>query len=330
MNAKNPDRLNKSERLKYIVNRMRVRDDITPAMLAEELRVSERTIYRDLSSLEKGQSLTKRYSRSEGRYLLEQELILPMLSLTPSEALALYAAAANPALKDDNFLAADLRNGLTKLSRALIPDGEGQTPPATLSIAPFSMTRNSIERPLMERLRRAMRSNRKVRVRYWACAENIEHSLLIAPYELFQKEKDWYLMGQSDDAGGVRLFHIRYMRGAEVTMERFRYPRRYSADDLRRDAMEPYGGDDCLDVRICFAPEAVPLVIESRGQQFSSMETLPDGSLICTASVANPKELLWWVLAYGHHAEVLSPPEVRAAFSQVAHAMAATYETPPR
>jgi predicted DNA-binding transcriptional regulator YafY len=330
MNAKNPDRRQKADRLKYIVNRMRQRIDITPAMLAEELRVSERTVYRDLSSLEQGQSLAKRYSRSEGRYLLEQELMLPMLSLTPSEALALYAAAANPALKDDNFLASDLRSGLTKLSRALIPDGDGHSPPATLSIAPFSMTRESIERPIMERLRRAMRTHRKIKVRYWACTDNIEHTLLIAPYELFEKEKLWYLLGHSEEAGGVRLFLIHCMRGAEVTTERFRYPRRYSADELKSTAVEPYGGDLCIDVRICFDPEVVHLVVESRGQQFSKMEALPDGSLICTATVANPKELLWWVMSYGHHAEVLSPPEVRSAFSQVAHAMAAAYDQPPR
>ncbi len=329
MNAKNPDRRLKAERLNYIVNRMRVHTEITPNLLAEELNVSERTIYRDLRSLEKVQSLAKRYSRSEGRYLLEQELVLPSLSLTPSEALALYAAAANPALHDDNFLASDLRNGLTKLSRALIPNPE-EKHPATLSIPPFSMTRDSIERPLIERLRRAMRSNRKVSLRYWACADNVEHKLLVSPYEVFQKGNRWYLMGHSEDLGGVQLFLLNCMRGAEMTVDRFRYPRRYNAEALKRDAIEPYGGDACHEVRISFAPSVVPLVVESRGQQFTAMETLPDGSMISTAVVANPRELLWWVLSYGAYAEVLSPPEVRKQFGQIAHKMAALYDTEGR
>src|SRR5579862_9291226 len=86
MNNKHPDRVYKNERLNYIVGRMRVRQDITPAQLAQELHVSERTIYRDLRLLEKGQqAFKKRYSRREGRYLLETELSLPPLNLTPSE-----------------------------------------------------------------------------------------------------------------------------------------------------------------------------------------------------------------------------------------------------
>ncbi|GEM_PF-6560199 len=330
MNAKNPERRLKKDRLSYIVNRMRNRTDITPTLLAEELNVSERTIYRDLRSLAKGQSLAKRYSRSEGRYLLEEELVLPPLSFTPSEALALYAAAANPALNDDNFFASDLRRSLTKLSHALIPDAEDETLPANLSIPPFSMTRDSIERPLMERLRRAMRSNRKVHLRYWACADNVEHRLLIAPYEIFQKENRWYLMGHSDEAGGVRLFLLTCMRAAEITPERFRYPRRYDAEALRQEAVEPYGGDTCLEVRVCFHPSVVKLVVESRGQQFSSMATLPDGSLIGTAVISNPREVLWWVLSYGTYAEVLSPPETRAQFAQVARDLVAAYAAKPR
>src|SRR5690242_7783753 len=60
MNVKHPDRLYKSDRLNYIVSRMRLNQDITPTKLAEELHVSERTIYRDLRFLEKGNALKKR------------------------------------------------------------------------------------------------------------------------------------------------------------------------------------------------------------------------------------------------------------------------------
>src|SRR5579862_6312292 len=124
MNAKHPDRLYKSDRLNYIVNRMRLRQDITPAMLAAELHVSERTIYRDLRYLETGNALKKRYSRREGRYMLETELHLTPLTFTPSEALALFNAASNPALSQDNFYAPDLRSALAKIVAALSPAAE--------------------------------------------------------------------------------------------------------------------------------------------------------------------------------------------------------------
>src|SRR5579859_6890337 len=121
MNVKHPNRLYKSDRLNHIVSRMRLNQDITPAKLAQELHVSERTIYRDLRFLETGNALRKRYSRREGRYMLETELHLPPLTLTPSEALALFTAAANPALSKDNFYAPDLRSALAKVAAALSP-----------------------------------------------------------------------------------------------------------------------------------------------------------------------------------------------------------------
>ena len=115
MNSKYTDRLFRSDRLDYIVNRMRLRQDITPSMLAAELQVSERTVYRDLRSLQQGNTLKKRYSRREGRYMLETELRLPPVTLTSLEALALITAAANPALSRANIFAEDLRSALTKL-----------------------------------------------------------------------------------------------------------------------------------------------------------------------------------------------------------------------
>src|SRR5579859_2107882 len=128
MNVKHPNRLYKSDRLNHIVNRMRLNQDITPAMLADELSVSERTIYRDLRFLESGNALRKRYSRREGRYMLETELHLPPLILTPSEALALFTAASNPALSKDNFYAFDLRSALEKVATALSPTVEAAQP----------------------------------------------------------------------------------------------------------------------------------------------------------------------------------------------------------
>ena len=59
MNVKQLDRHSKSERLNYILSQMRGPDEITPSRLAEELDVSQRTIYRDLLTLEKGPDAEK-------------------------------------------------------------------------------------------------------------------------------------------------------------------------------------------------------------------------------------------------------------------------------
>ncbi|HZT43639.1 MAG TPA: WYL domain-containing protein [Chthonomonadaceae bacterium] len=324
MNIKHPDRLYKSDRLNYIVNRMRVRQDITPSKLAEELHVSERTIYRDLRFLEKGQALRKRYSRREGRYLLETELNLPPITLTPSEALALTTAGSNPALAHHNFYAGDLRSGLRKIETALAPtppkSGEERTDGAAVS------TRDSIHRPTLEMIRRAMRSNRKIRIRYMPPANDREQTLTIAPYDVRQQNGSWYLLANSPDHGMIRTFKINRVRAVEILNDRFRFPRRFSADDCFAKAWEATGkSDDEVTVRVRFKPSVADVVTENCQRQFDKMEKQPDGSLICTTTVNNASEIAWWVLSYGSAAEVLGPPELRSDFARTAREMADMY-----
>lgn len=360
MNVKNVDRRYKADRLGYIVNRMRVRQDITPTHLAEELNVSERTIYRDLSSLEKGNALQKRYSRREGRYLLENELNLPPLVLTPSEAMALFTAASNPALSRDNFFAPDLRAALNKVTRALTPDS-GAAPVNTRRTAadanqasredtgvnamdaqgtnsfarsgevPPAITLDSIQRPTLEVIRRAIRSNHKLSLHHWPSPHG-ERAQIVAPYELrVQKEGEqehWYLLANSETQG-VRTFKISRVRGVQILADRFRFPRRFSADAyFDRAAQTAAGGEEDMRVVVRFTPAVANLALESRGHQFTGIARQTDGALLCTACVSSLTEIAWWVLSYGNQAEVLSPPELREQFAQTARGMTLTYARP--
>ena len=368
MNVKKSDRLYKSDRLSYIANRMRVCQDITPTMLAEELHISERTVYRDLRNLEKGNSLQKRYSRREGRYLLEGELNLPPLTLTPSEALALFTSASNPALAHDNFFAADLRSGLKKVAHLLTsgsqatgaqaqtsaagaendgqPENEARaedhrsansqspadSPAADTQEAPIhlGLTSHSIQRPLLETIRRAMRSNRKLHLMYWSPATDSEKTLLVSPYHLREVSQHWYLLANSEEHGAIRTFKISRVRKAEMAEDRFRFPRGFSADTFFERAWQANGShDDAINVVARFAPSVANLVHGSRGHQFSEMVYESDGSLVCTVAVNSLKEISWWILSYGSRAEVLSPPELRAQFAQVAQELTSRYAQPP-
>src|SRR5579871_2196547 len=191
MNAKNVERPFKNERLNYIVSRMHARHDITPADLASELKVSERTIYRDLRSLEKGQSLKKRYSRREGRYLLETELTLSPLTLTASEALALQSAAPIPALLDNSFLADDLRSALCKIDAGLTPVAAQERTGEVAAGAPLS---ENLQRPTLEMIRQAIRSNSRIRIRYRFPESESEQTLDVTPYDLRYHAGHWYLL----------------------------------------------------------------------------------------------------------------------------------------
>jgi predicted DNA-binding transcriptional regulator YafY len=54
-----------------------------------------------------------------------------------------------------------------------------------------------------------------------------------------------------------------------------------------------------------------PRVVQQLGEN-SVSDRHGDGSVVVELQVANEAALISWVLALGPHAEVLSPPEVRA------------------
>lgn len=325
MNVKHPDRLYRADRLNHIVNRMRVRQDITPARLAGELHVSERTIYRDLKSLEKGEALKKRYSRREGRYLLEAELALPPIKLTSSEAVALHMAAANPGLSLQNFLSDDLGSAVCKLDDALTPartkDGEGaDTRPPDGPVTDSSM------RSTIETLRRAMRSNRKVRIRYWAGADDHVRMLTVAPYDLRHTQNGWIMVGMSPEIGAAKAFRLRRVRAVEILPDRFRFPRKFSADDcFERAWLADDGVDKEVTIKLRFVPSMAETVARNCGHQFETAAIQPDGSLLCSTQVNSTREVGWWILSYGAAVEVVEPQELRQELGRVGSALVAMY-----
>jgi len=54
-----------------------------------------------------------------------------------------------------------------------------------------------------------------------------------------------------------------------------------------------------------------------------------DGGLLFRATVDGLDEILWWILGYGEHAEVLAPAELRQRVKASVEQMARTYDASP-
>lgn len=309
-----PERPRRPERLKILAERLRVAPDLTPARLAQELHVSERTIFRDLRALERSATLTKRFSRREGRYLMESEPVLPSLPLTPAETEALLRAATSGALLDTPF-ATPLRSALEKLHAALDPQQGARHGGAIL---------DGHRQHLMERLRRAMRSHCRVRVRYWDTQARALRTLTLSPYDLRLHEGRWILTAGCRELGGARRFLIRLMQDVEVLAARFRYPRHFGADACFAQAYEPFGGDCVCQVTLRFAP-GLDCSFLTIGQDVVRAQRQPDGSQLVVLSVSDLHDMVWWVLSFGDRVALLSPEEAREALARVARSLVAQY-----
>lgn len=308
MNIKKADRQYKSDRLNYIINRIRVCHDITPARLASELDVSERTIYRDMRSLEADAGLQKRYSRREGRYLLDSEPLLPALTLLPSEALALYKAASNPALLGDSYMVPALQCALAKLATTIVPQSNTDQN--------IEFNEEHVFSPIIEAIRRAIREHHKIQILY-RCDDSSQ-SLIVCPYDIRQKARHSYLIAKSEMHANVRLFKIARVQRVDILNESFRYPRRYSPELFFDRAWKQQGGrDDEEMVKLRFAPDIAPLICASLLHMVEGVCIADDGYLTCLIEKSLIQEMRWWILSFGTSVEVISPAAVRAEFASI-------------
>ncbi len=79
-------------RLLKIITLFQGRNDWTPKRQALELRITERSVYRDLKMLP-GANIPHSFDKEAGGYVMGREFFMPAVSLTLEESLALVALA---------------------------------------------------------------------------------------------------------------------------------------------------------------------------------------------------------------------------------------------
>ncbi len=153
----------RSDRLLALTQALRRRrHPVTALALAQETSVSERTIYRDIASLQ-ASGVPIRGEAGIG-YVLEPGFDLPPLMLTPEECEALMLGARFVRERGDAGLVRVIDDAIAKIE-AVLPEG------LRLALQEASLFAPVFGAPVedgvpVEELRRAVRENRKVRIRY--------------------------------------------------------------------------------------------------------------------------------------------------------------------
>lgn len=199
------------ERLHAITNHLRARSPqtVSAAALAERFGVSQRTIERDLRSLNEAGVPIYGVEGHGGGYAILPEHALPAMQLTAQEAAACVAALT---LVEDSPIARHARTALDKLRTAL--------PAPMLSAA-------ELGDPLV-----AVRSGPRLSTAVWLDAiqdqvlveltyRDDDYRRLVEPYTALQGGGAWYLIGWCRTRDGVRGFRTDTIRSLSATTTQF-------------------------------------------------------------------------------------------------------------
>lgn len=321
--------------LELQANRWRRAED-----LARTLETSKRTIYRDLVAL--GQAGVPIVSTPGRGYALVEGYFLPPVSFTVDEATILSLGADVMAQSFDTQYRAAAQSAASKIT-ATLPE-RLRVDVAEVRERIFVGAERRGFRPEVDATLRALRGAviacQRVRFHYHTrypsqSAESAPSEPTNSaandmadaaswreadPYALFRLGDAWYLSAYCHLRKDRRNFRLERIEALTVLDQTFARPK---AVQLRpRRLIE----GQAIEARIQFDAESARWVRETPSFFTVAQETTADGGLLVTLRVRQESEVTQWLLSWGSHAHVLSPPALRQRIAHEAAAMLRQYQ----
>ncbi|MGI5336654.1 helix-turn-helix transcriptional regulator [Streptomyces sp. CA-181903] len=324
----------RADRLLSLLLLLQNRGRMTAPELAAELEVSVRTVYRDVEALSASGVPVLADRGPAGGYRLLDGYRTRLTGLTEDEAGSL-ALATVPGAAAELGLGADLAAARLKLEAAL-PAGMGER--ARRVAERFHLDapgwfRDAEPVPHLAAVADAVWRQRVLRVHYRRWKGEVRREL--HPLGLVLKGGIWYLVAQAVPAEGSadtpRTYRVSRVLAAEPLPGRFERPPGFDlaaawAETSRRLEGMRYQGEARLRVSPCVL-RLLPAKFGAAGARAAAEAGSADAN--GWTEVVLPVESLpvavCDLLGLGAEAEVLGPPDLRAAVAAAASALAARY-----
>lgn len=305
------------ERLVQLLTLLQSRPGMEAAALSRACGVSERTLLRDLDAL----TAAGFPVYFDHGYRLAAVALLPPITLTVDEALALRLAAEAASPGTQSLAARSLTLAADKLQQALAtrpPEG-----PPGRQLALELPVQDSRTEALLATLTTAIAERHSVKLTYLRSARRSSPSRRVDPYRLLRIGTAWDLLAYCHDRRRILRIPVKHLQEASVTRRRFRP---VAARVLERHLHHgPAPPPDFHRVRIAYRPPVADALKEHPPVGAVMWEEGPDGSAIFTMVTLQTKDLVPWLLSCGDAVEVLEPAELRQEIRRIARAMAARH-----
>ncbi len=280
--------------------------------IARRIDVSVRTVYRDLTAIERALQIPV-WSEG-GLWGIEGEAFLPPLRLTQHEAMAVVLSARLMVRYADKY-DPDLAAAFEKLASGL-PPALAEHVERTLRVLALA-SRDDAFNDHVRTLTKAWAERRVVAIdyepaRYGPHSERRQatvHPYLIEPS---LQTHALYLIGFDEDRGGLRTFKIERIRSVALTPRSFEPPEPGAIEEALRGAWDIIADQSPINVVLRFVPDVAARVRETTWHSTQQTSLEVDGSLTWRATVAGPVEIRLWILSWGDEVEVLEPDDLRA------------------
>ena len=313
----------RADRLLSLALLLQARGAATARVLAAELGVSVRTVYRDLEALSAAGVPVVTEAGPGGGCRLMDGYRFPLRGLRPDEAEALLILGV-PTVLDELGLA-----GALTAAHRQIQVTAGLTAAALVHLDMPRWFGGQEAVPCLRDLAQALRRGRKLVLRY---PPPDRDPRVVGPLGLVNKAGIWYLVARSEDgAGDIRVFRAGRVSAARILAEPVRRPAGFElAAFWARWSAEFEATRPRLEVRLAASPDALSAFGEVFGPAAApALEAAEpgdqDGWRVVTLSFEHERAAVHRLAGFGDQVEVLDPPAVRAVLLATAREILGRY-----
>jgi predicted DNA-binding transcriptional regulator YafY len=324
----------RADRLLSLVLLLQSKGGMTAQDLADQLEVSERTIYRDVEALSFAGIPVYTHPGVSGGVFLDEAYRVSLASLNQAETQALVVSSQTGAL-------ADL--GLEKAAAGMIFKLLAALPSTTrdaaerlqqrIYIDPGGWFNNSEQVPFLPSLHRAIWEDRTIELAYLR-PDGAGTRRRLHPYALVAKANVWYLVGRQAADGEMRTFRVSRIQEVTLSEARFQRPPEFNLVDYWRTQTALFEKtvievEDPCQVVVRVNPGSVRSLISDLTGQFEYLEQADPGGWVrlrihfFTSAAAVSR-----VLAFGSDIEALEPTWFRERIQTALQKMLAFYQPP--
>ncbi len=291
----------KIDRLIAILTTLLQKDKVTAAYLAEKFEVSERTILRDIDTLNRAGIPIITTQGSGGGIAVSDNYKIDKTLLSSEDLQSILSGLRGlDSISDTNKykllidkLSADTSDTLNIDSHIIID---------------LSMWDKSAFADKIHLIKNAIENRMKISFRYFS--PNGESERVIEPYHIVFQWSSWYVWGYCINRGDYRMFKLSRMTELECTNEHCenRTVPEYTCDKLRHTKGE-------IKSIVKFDDSVKWRIIDEFGADF--LKYNENGEIEITFTWSDVPSFYRYILTFGDMAEIISPPEYRREFLEL-------------
>jgi predicted DNA-binding transcriptional regulator YafY len=305
----------RASRLLSIMLTLQARGRLTAADMAEELEVSERTVYRDIDQLSAAGIPVIADRGRAGGFKLADGFRTQLTGFTEGEAEALFLAGL-PGPAAELGLSEIMAMARTKLLAALPAGARAARVAERFHLDPAGWFRSTEAAAALPVIARAVWNERQLRFRYGP-ARDIR---TVGPLGVVLKAGIWYLVAQK--GSGFRTYRVGRMAETEVLEETYARPRGFDLGEWWSRASREYEMQSYrATATVRLSPRGMalidmlgPYVAQAAAQTAGAADER--GWVSCAIPIESIEYGVRELLRLGSDVEVLAPPALRSGMTQ--------------